>query len=587
MKKLVFKIYNLLSADKKNIIILFFLISLGTLLEIIGIGLFLPVIVLLVDDNLGMSYPVIAPILTFLGNPSHVMQVQIILGLFIAVYFIKNTYLAFLAWWQARFTVKLLVDMSQRLFTLYLQQPYNFHLQRNSAELIRNVTGEVGQFVGNGINSLLTLIAEVLVIIGIIILIIAIEPVGSLVVFSVLVTAAWAFHRSTRDKLTKWGQLRQYHDGKRIQHIYQGLSGVKDVKLLGRESEFIFQFHKHNTKSGEMIKFLEILQKMPRLWLEFLAVVGLTLLVFIMLDNGSEMSTIVPTMGLFAASAFRLMPSVNRILNAMQNLRYGTSAIDNLYEDFQLVSDNDLIDEKSNDKINDFKNEILLSNITYNYPNTKISALANISLKIQQGESIGFIGPSGSGKSTLVDIILGLLAPEVGKVIIDKVDIKNNLRKWQDQIGYVPQSIYLTDDTLRHNIAFGLPENKIDDESVMRAIKSAQLEGFVLSLPDGLETIVGERGVRLSGGQRQRIGIARALYHDPNVLVLDEATSALDSATEKDVMESIKALQGEKTILIVAHRLSTVEHCNRLYCLEQGKIAEEGSPDKIISSVNR
>jgi ABC-type multidrug transport system fused ATPase/permease subunit len=360
---------------------------------------------------------------------------------------------------------------------------------------------------------------------------------------------------------------------------------VKDVKLLGREANFLSLFDEHNKKSGQMAQFSEILQKLPRLWLEVLAVVGFVLLVLIMLAQGRQMSSIVPVMGLFAAAAFRLMPSVARILISVQALRYGIPAINNLYADFQLHIP-EAVPVSANASSHSIpKEDIRLSNISYNYPDASAAAVVDISLSIIKGNSIGFIGPSGSGKSTLVDLILGLLSPDKGQVIVDGQDIQQNLRLWQDQIGYVPQAIYLTDDTLRRNIAFGLSEEQIDEEAVRRAIRDAQLEEFVETLPDKMETMVGERGIRLSGGQRQRIGIARALYHDPSVLVLDEATSALDTATELGVMQAVMALHGDKTIVIVAHRLSTVENCDRLYRLESGRIVEHGSPDKMIPSV--
>lgn len=579
------KIYSLLtSAKRRTAVILLGFIIIGTLFEVLGVGLLLPVIVLLVEDNLAASYPVIRPLLNALGNPSHEVQIQIIMIVLVGVYFVKNLYLAFLAWWQARFSVGLQVEISQSLFTLYLRQPYNFHLQRNSAQLIRNITGEVGQFISRAVNPVLNITSEILVLIGIVALLMVVEPLGALIVFSVLLTAAWLFHRSTRTRITQWGQMRQYHDGQRIQHLHQGLGGVKDVKLLGREADFLLQFHEHNSMSGQMAQFLEILQKLPRLWLEFLAVIGLALLVVIMLAQGREMSSIVPTMGLFAAAAFRLMPSVNRILKAVQSLRYGLPAVDNLYEDFQLSVPESKPDRESTDKSAVLQKQICLTDITYNYPDTENSALAKVTIKIQQGESVGFIGPSGSGKSTLIDVILGLLTPDSGQVTVDGQDIEQNLRAWQDQIGYVPQSIYLTDDTLRRNIAFGLPEDQIDDIAVKRAINAAQLVEFVSSLADGTETIVGERGIRLSGGQRQRIGIARALYHDPDVLVLDEATSALDTTTENGVMQAIMALHGKKTIIIVAHRLSTVEHCDKLYRLDQGTIIEQGTAKELLRS---
>ena len=583
MKYTVSKIYSLLTAARRRAaVVLLGFIIVGTLFEVLGIGLLLPVMLLLVEDNLESRYPAVQPLLEILGNPDHHTQIQIVMIGLVAVYFIKNCYLAFLTWWQSRFSIGLQIEFAQRLFTIYLRQPYNFHLQRNSAQLIRNVTGEVGQFINNAVNPMITLVAELLVLTSIVILLLMVEPLGSLIVFAVLSSSAWLFYRVTRARVLRMGEIRQYHDGQKIQHLQQGLGGVKDVKLLGREADFLSLFGEHNIKSGQVSQFMAILQKLPRLWLEVLAVTGLALLVLIMLAQGRQISSIAPTLGLFAVAAFRLLPSVNRILNAAQKLRFGLPPVNRLYEDFQIQEPEKGPSSGAHDQKSLLRDEICLDKTTYQYHEAPTAALSDVSIKINQGQSIGIIGPSGSGKSTLVDLVLGLLTPDSGQILVDGQDIQIDIRLWQDQIGYVPQSIYLTDDTLRRNVAFGLPEDQIDEVAVKKAIRAAQLEEFVETLPDKMEAMVGERGIRLSGGQRQRIGIARALYHDPGVLVLDEATSALDTGTEMGVMHAVMALHGSKTVVIVAHRLSTVENCDYLYRLDQGEIVEEGTPDKMI-----
>jgi ABC-type multidrug transport system fused ATPase/permease subunit len=577
------KIRSLLTpAERKKALLLFGLMIIGMTLEMLGIGLVIPVIVLMLQDDLGASYPMIQPMLEFMGNPGQTQMVVGVMVTLVAVFLIKNSFLAFLVWRQVSFAYGVRVQLSQRLFTTYLRQPYTFHLQRNSAQLIRNVTSEVNMFT-IAINSILLICAEFLVLLGIVILLFLVEPLGALLVVVVLGGAAWGFYRVTRTRITRWGKALQYHDGLRIQHLQQGLGGAKDVKLLGRESEFLKQYRVHNVQSGRAVQFQSAMQQFPRLWLELLAVSGLAILVLSMFGQGQDTSRIIPTLALFAAAAFRLIPSVNRVLSAVQSLRYNLPVIDNVHEELKL----DLSEAESKlrqDSVHAtiFKTDIRLSGIAYTYHGASTAALDGLSLIIKKGEFVGFIGPSGSGKSTLVDVILGLLPPGSGEIRVDGQDIQQNLRAWQDQIGYVPQTIYLTDDTLRRNVAFGLPDDGIDDVAVGRAIKDAQLEEFVASLPEGLQTIVGERGVRLSGGQRQRIGIARALYHDPSVLVLDEATSALDTATEQEVMKAVVALRGNKTILIVAHRLSTVEGCDRLYRLEQGRVVAVSTPAEMF-----
>ena len=578
------KIWSLLtSAERRSAVVLLGMMLVGMVLETLGVGLVIPALALLTQHDFARNYPMLQPVLQALGNPS---QQSLVMGgmlVLVGVYLVKMLFLALLAWQQTRFAFGAQARLSQRLFAVYLHQPYTFHLQRNSAQLIRNVINEVNMFSFNGLLPGMLLLTESLVLLGLCSLLLIVEPLGALIVVGVLGTAAWGFHRLTRGRITRWGQARQYHEGLRIQHLQQGLGGAKDVKLLGRESNFLEQYRVHNVLSARSGQLQTTLQQLPRLWLELLAVSGLAILVISMLAQHRALEAVLPTLGLFAAAAFRIMPSINRVLGAVQSLRYGLPVIDLLRNETSLISpEQEAV--SSHGIATPFHSALELSQITYTYPGAAEPALKDISLAIRRGESVGFIGTSGAGKSTLVDILLGLLTPDTGEVRMDGRNIQSNLRNWQNQIGYVPQSIFLTDDTLRRNVAFGLADEQIDAAAVQRAIQAAQLEEFVASLPNGLETFVGERGIRLSGGQRQRIGIARALYHDPVVLVLDEATSSLDTATEHGVMQAVTALQGSKTILIVAHRLSTVAHCNRLYRLEHGNVVEEGMPGTMVSN---
>jgi len=422
---------------------------------------------------------------------------------------------------------------------------------------------------------------EILVLLGVSVLLLLVEPIGAILIISLLGFTGWAFNKLTRKHILIWGEKLQLHEGLRIQHLQQGLGGAKDVKLLGRENEFLDQYALHNAGSAHMSRRQSILLALPRLILEFFAVIALVSLVIVLINKGKSIDLLLPIIGLFAAAAFRLLPSVNRVIGAVQLLRFTSPIANTLYDEIHLIHKTESISYEGEVIL---KNNLEIKNVRFSYPSSELEIIKDININIIFGKTVGFIGESGAGKSTLVDIILGLLTPVSGEIIVDGINITKSIRGWQNQIGYVPQSIYLVDDSLRRNIAFGLPIKDISDDAVWQAARSAKLEEFINKLPDGLETIVGERGVKLSGGQQQRIGIARALYHNPSVLVLDEATSSLDIETERKVMDAVNELHGEKTILIVAHRLSTVESCDYIYRLEQGKIISEGTPEVMLRS---
>lgn len=568
------KIFFLLTpSEKSQAWLLLFLMLIGALLETASIGFIVPALTLMSQEKLPDSYSWLSSALDFLGNPKKDELVILSVIFLFSIYFIKTIFLLFLTWKQNVFVFGVRASLSQRLFSGYLHQPWSFHLQRNSAQLINTLTNETNQFGSSALYPALILLTEILVLISICTLLIYTQPVGAMMLMSLLGLALWVFYRLTRNHLVRWGKARQFHEGLRVQHVQQGLGGAKEVKLAGREADFLERYKHHNINIARVMRLQSTLQQIPRLWLELLAVAGLALLVFVMVAQGKSPASVFATLGLFAGAAFRLLPSASRVMGAIQSLRYSGSVVDFLCKEISILE----LQYKENTKPLLFQDSITLKGISYQYPTASVASLTDITFTIPYGACIGLIGGSGAGKSTLVDIVLGLLTPTSGQVKVDGFDIQNSLRGWQNQIGYVPQTIFLTDDTLRRNIAFGLPDSQIDDLEVQRAIRMAKLEEFVNGLPDGIQTIVGERGVRLSGGQRQRIGIARALYSDPPVLVLDEATSALDMETEGGVMSALNSLLGKKTIIIIAHRLSTVACCDRLYRLEHGLIVEEGS----------
>ena len=497
----------------------------------------------------------------------------------VVTYVIKTAYLAYLNWRQAQYVFDLQLHLSHSLYKRYLDQPYTFHLQRNSAQIVRNVVSETNLFSHVVTVPAITLVSETLVLVGISCLLLYMATLGAAIVVLTVGVCSFAFHRFTQKRSLLWGETRQRHEELRIQHLQQGLGGVKEVKVLGREAQFLAEFSVHDVAVARTHQKQLTMQNIPRLWLELLGALALAALVLTMLAQNKPMEAFVPTLGLFAAAAFRLMPSINKILMCIQSLRFAQPVTETLSAEV-------LLPEKGPpDEHHDaapFKNCLKIDSLSYRYPGASKNSLSNVTLNIPRATSVGLIGGSGAGKTTLIDVILGLLTPTEGSVCVDNLDIHKNLSAWQRQIGYVPQHIYLTDDTLRRNVAFGIAPEDIDEGAVLRALKAAQLDEFVSQLPDGLDTKVGERGVRLSGGQRQRIGIARALYHDPGVLVLDEATSALDTMSEQRVMEAVRALHGEKTVLIVAHRTSTVQHCDTIVQLSHGEVAGCGSPQTML-----
>jgi ABC-type multidrug transport system fused ATPase/permease subunit len=570
--KIVWRLFT--SSDRIAFIRIVFMVIIGMFLETVSLGIVVPIIGILTQDNYQEKYPWIVDLFGSLSREELISAVMVAM---VFIYIVRSLFLFWSLWIQKGFSASVSGRLSQSLFSIYLRQPYMFHLQRNSSTLIRS-TQNATAIVSSGVDPFLILLSDGLVAGALFTLLIFVEPVGTMTVLLVFGLSTFLFQVITRRRIDSWGHQVDFHERKILQHLQEGFGGAKDVKLLGREGEFLLQYKRHLGRSIRIKRIYNVILTLPRSFMEIITIVGLCLLVVSMVVRDRPLADIVPILGLFAAAAFRVMPSINRLLMATQTLIFNRSIIASVYRDFLL----DTPEVNNSSHLEPFTKQLELKDVSFKYPTAATPSLQNVSLVVNRGEAVGFVGPSGAGKSTLVDVILGLFAPTSGVVSVDGSDVHQNLRNWQNQIGYVPQAIYLTDDTLRRNVAFGLNDENIDDDLVREAIRLAQLHEFVTTLPDGLETVVGERGVRLSGGQRQRIGIARALYHKPSVLVLDEATSSLDTPTEHGVMQAVQALQGSKTVIIVAHRLSTVEYCDRLYRIEDSRITEEGTFAEVV-----
>lgn len=570
--------------------------------ERLEIGLiFISMLIGAAFETLGVG--LIPPFVALLGNPDIIQKQQILIWLFtklsansnqdflllasislLVIYILKNAYLAGLTYWQQHFLYKKQVSLSSRLLQAYLYSSYTFHLQRNSAELVRNVTSEIVLLFANVLVPMLMLATEILVMGCIALLLAVLEPTSSAIAAIFLGTSIFWLNSTIRKQMSGQGLIRQEQSGQMIQWVNQSLGGIKETKVLGRETFFLNAFKRSTKEFGKANFIVSLAIQLPNQFIDTVLISSVLLIVIISLIQGREIQSILPMLSLFAIAALRLMPSAKRIVSTMTNIRYHQYAVDLIYKDLtslETPSNLESFINQSKTPFVQFKRSIELKDIKYQYPNASQASLLGISLSIAKGQSIAFIGSSGAGKTTIVDVILGLLTPSEGEILVDGENILTNLANWQRQIGYIPQSIYLSDDTIRGNIAFGLPLDQTNEDQVWRSLKAAQLEELVRSLPDQLDTLVGERGIRLSGGQRQRIGIARALYHDPAILIMDEATAALDNTTEREFMNALEGMAGHKTMIMIAHRLTTVKNCDRLYLIQNGAIVDKGNYSEV------
>ena len=564
--------YLITKTQRKGLVILTILLLIGMFFEIIGLGILIPVISFILDPELIETYPNAKSVMDFMGGITQREFTFLFLAFLVFIYIVKTLFLVVLTYRQNRFLANLTSYFSKSLFQKYLSQPYGFHIKRNNASLIKNIQLEMN-YVNAFCTGLIQFFVEVSLLLAVASTIIFIEPIGAISMALFLGILSIGFFQFTKNKLQLWGQERQHLDKAISKLSLEGLSGIKDLKVLGRTSFFIKSFNQNNDVRARIISNRLTLTQIPRFYLEFIMVLGLVsfvLLMFLMQKNTSE---IITTLGIFVAATFRMIPSINKILAALQNLKFFNTSLDILYNEMKMSSF-EILETESKEALK-FSNEIKVKNLAFSYGIDTPRVFEDLDFSLKKGKTIGFKGASGSGKSTLIDLLIGLHLPINGTIKVDGIDIHKNLRGWQNNIGYVSQDIFLTNETLVQNVAFGIRQEDINLESVIKSLKMAQLSEFVNSLKEGIYTTVGERGVQLSGGQRQRIGIARALYHNPEILVFDEATASLDNQTETEFMKAIDALKGQKTILIVAHRLSTLEGCDIIYVIKKGKLTIE------------
>jgi ATP-binding cassette subfamily C protein len=581
------KLWGLLSIGQRlRFAAIVILMTIAASMEMLGVGALLPIISIMQSPALIQTNHFLSTASRMLGSPPTKTFFELLLLALLVFFVVKNAFLVFIDVFQYRFLSTLQSSMSTRLLASYLNRPYSFHLQNNTAQLIRNVTTEVGTIYYFTLVPIVSLVSECLVVLALFLLIVFVDPNTAIVLSILGGILVYSFYRSFKDRMLQIGTQLQHSSGKMIQCAQEGLGGVKEIKVMGREAFFEDTFSQQVAKYARALRRSLVIHNFPMHVLETIFV-GMFVAVLILLTVLDRATAAIPLMGVYAAAAFRLIPSLNRILTATNRMKQSAPSLNLVVS--ELAKPDQPSDDRSSTPLK-LNNELTLIGLCYQYPNSGSETLKNISLAIKRGEMVGFVGKSGSGKTTLMDCVLGLLTPTRGNVFVDGVDIQGQLGGWRTQIGYIPQHIYLTDDSLRKNIALGLEEQAIDPDKIQRALEAAQLADFVKELPGGLETTIGERGVRLSGGQRQRIGIARAMYYDPAVLILDEATSALDNETEKAIVNTISGLKRSKTILVIAHRMTTIEDCDRVFVLDKGALVdnavfeEEAAADQPASS---
>jgi len=561
--------------DKGEKIKLFFLlcaIIFGALLEMLALALISPFISVLIDNSTIQTNPYINWVFNFLGFNNITPFLALLTFLLGAIYLFRGIYMFLLNHFKFRFIAKKQAALSERLLSKFLGYSYLYHTKRNIAELQQTIVRDVDFMFGLLIN-IIRLLTDFFITFFILIFLVIVSPLMTLMIGVLALLCVFLYLKAFRKKIRDSGAKNRESSVGMTKAVNQAIGGIKEVKLLCRESYFQKAFKNSSNIFVKAFTQYRSLDIVPKLTIETVCFGGAFIVLGAFILGGADVSEMVPQLSVFVLAAFRLLPSVSRQVTYVNSIIFNRASVDAVYK--SLFEDNDMAAMLPTEEVYDSGNDIVVRNLTFAYPDTVEPVLSDVSLVVPEKKSIAIIGMSGAGKTTLIDLILGVIAPHKGGIYYKNKSIHHNFEQWSKYIGYIPQQIYLLDESIRTNVAFGVERENIDDAKLWRALEQAQLKEFVESLPEGLETVVGDRGVRLSGGQRQRIGISRAMYEDPPILVLDEATSSLDNETEKAVMDAVMGFKGNKTMLIVAHRLSTIEHCDITYRVEDKGVREE------------
>lgn len=559
---------------KMQIFCILFFIIIGSVAELLGVAIIAPIVNLAMDDNYAENmWCKLVMNLTGYETREKVLIVMIVAV--VVIYVLKNSYLSWMYSRLYRFSSTVKKQMAVKLMESYLNQPYAFFLKKNTSDLIRSVNQDTSQLYEVVLNCLLVAANAFTAMVLVAALVIT-NPVMTFVIVALLAVCACVIILGVQKKTRYYGRQNQELSGYLIKYLQQTFEGIKEIKILNNERHFIKEYGDTYQEQTEFVKRYNLVNLIPKYLIEAVSIVGIMAYLGVNILYNPNYMNLIPQLATFVAAAYKLLPAVNAIYAYINTIIYHRASIDLVYQDVKEAENLELkeFDTAKGAKI-EFEDKIELSHVTFRYEGTEKAVLEDVSIEIPKGKSVAFIGPSGGGKTTTADIVLGLIRPVKGAVLADGKDILENLAGWRNNIGYIPQNIYLTDGSIKSNVALGIPEENIDVDRVWEVLREAQLAGFVEELEQGLDTEVGERGVRMSGGQRQRLGIARALYRNPDVLVFDEATSALDNETEKEVMKAIDNLHGNKTMIMIAHRLSTIENCDIVYKVENAQVVRE------------
>lgn len=573
--------FHLLTAqERRNLYLLFCAVLVMGGLEVVSVGSILPFLQVAADPGTVHESPYLSWIFeTFGFTDTNTFLIALGLGTLTALA-VSNAFIVFTTWALYRYAWGRNHSLSRRLLRSYLYRPYEYFLTRNSAELGKNILEEVKEVVSNMLIPGLRGVAKGIVSVFIVGFLVFVNPVVALMVAAVLGSAYTGIYFAVKNRLDTYGEKRVETNTDRYQFVSEAFGGIKEVKLRGKEDAFLRLYNEPSKWYSRYQARYKIIRRAPRYILEAVAFGGIILIAVYLIALQDNLQQVIPMLGLYAFAGYRLMPALQHAFKGIASARFNITALEKIRRGVQQRSEDpaDVLTNKQTEspKALTLDDRLIMKDVSFTYPGAEEPAIEDISLEIPAHTTVGFVGKTGSGKTTTVDLILGLLRPQQGVISVDGTPLRNdNIRRWQQDIGYVPQQIYLMDDTVARNIAFGVPQEKIDQDTVRNAARRAQIHDFISDeLPKKWSTVVGERGVKLSGGQRQRLGIARALYHNPSLLVFDEATSALDQATEASVMEAIYRLQGNHTILMIAHRMSTVERADKIVMLEDGKDIE-------------